>query len=1296
MKVSCPSCRSTLNIDDKKIPATGARIRCPTCQNIFPVKPAGSVPLPGAAAAPGVPLPGSAAPTSTVPLPGAASAPPPESSSRPRADWQDEPTRAGVQPQRWQETPARAVPLPGAAAPFGSDEPTRIGPASGAVPLPGTAQSPAFEPPRTVSAAVPLPGTTKTPAFEPTRVGPAGGAVPLPGAASRGARSTASPVPLPGAAFAPEPEAPHVSSGSASGQPAVPLPGSVDDELEFDVSSPSAPSISLPPPPSFDFEVPSPVSEEAPPPEPAGFDFSAPADPAPGAFDFSAPESFGFEASPPQPSSSAPTAFDGPPMGFGEVDLGGGAGAGPGQDLEFDPTGGPSAHDELEADLNAPLPAAATPAGPVDGLEMLSFIDDTAQEAGVQRAGPMGVRRFHVKRRSGKVFGPFEEAVIVKMLEDGQLLGNEEVSLDAESWQPVGSEPAFQPVIARLMEGPSSATAAPATPAPTDDRPRGPSMERLKQLYEGRMAAVAVVQSREPVPFKKRLPYIAAGAVVLALITAGVMVGLSTPYGYFGLKLLFPAKVRADTREAGYLDAARQGLLADTWKGLTGARDSANQALAIKEFPEARAIWAQAVFALKRKYGKASAEDLAKATSELPNIKLLGEKHPEVLRAFASEALSRRSADEALGFLGDALARDSGDLEATFLRAEAYLQKKQPGQAKSEYEQLLKKRPKSARALHALGLLHRAQNEPDEATERFEAALEADPAHLASAIELAELAIMAHHDVAKGASLLAPVLEDKAKATLAPAEAAKALALEAESLVVQGQLAQAVPLFEAALKADASNAFTQARLGHVYLQLHDADKAAPLLKQAVASTPESLDYAEGYLSALIALGKMDEAQKVVQSATSRFPGNAMLAYLSGRVADAIDNSKEAEASYRRAIAADQKLIDAYLYLARLHIRFRRFGEAKPVLESGLEQAPENASLKVGMGELAFHERDLDRAQQELQGALEIDPTLAAAHLGASKVYLERGKLDLAASAVGRALELDPRLPGGRLQHGVVLWKLGRLEEAVEALESALKDDDRDLQVKVTLGAVELDRGDFKKARAYLAQALASNPSDADANFFLARVEHAESHSSQAIDSMKRALDFNAKNPVYHYWMGRILSDARKGDDALAEWKRALELDPTYADALEILGRAYFERNELRKAVKNYQQALASDPGRNAVQVAIGDVQMKMDDWDGAIASYTKALERDPTVSGVHYQLGLAYEEKRQPKKAIESYLRAVQTEANAADPWRQLGWLYKGQGKKKEALAAFRKYLASRPEAEDKKQIEDELYFLEH
>ena len=55
MKVSCQSCSSVLNIDDNKIPAGGARIKCPICQTIFPVRPGGV----GSPASNAVPLPGS-------------------------------------------------------------------------------------------------------------------------------------------------------------------------------------------------------------------------------------------------------------------------------------------------------------------------------------------------------------------------------------------------------------------------------------------------------------------------------------------------------------------------------------------------------------------------------------------------------------------------------------------------------------------------------------------------------------------------------------------------------------------------------------------------------------------------------------------------------------------------------------------------------------------------------------------------------------------------------------------------------------------------------------------------------------------------------------------------------------------------------------------------------------------------------------------------------------------------------------------------------------------------------------
>ncbi len=1290
-----------------------------------PVPPSrsGAIPLPGAASNLGaatsiapayvpppppprktggpVPLPGSSANVGfSIPLPGAAAAPPPPPLPR----------NMGAVPLPGSSRNSSAgIPLPGASAPFSLDDgfPTQ----GGGIPLPGRSEEIPLDDGFS-TASIPLPGAS---AAGYDAGGYDDGSVPLPGAGGYDDGS----VPLPGAGGYDDGSVPLPSGDSMefdlTDTGAVPLPGN-DAKPEygggFDFSeAPADPPPAAapggfdfdaaPPPPSpggFDFEASPPpapggfdFSESAAPPAPApgGFDFDSPAAPAPADFAGSSPSAGAFDfGSPPPP----PTGNPGASMGFGEVDFGGGG------DLEFDPTGGASSQkppaDDLEADLSAPLPQSNQgPSGPSDGLEMLSFIDKTAREAGARPDEMLNVRRFHVKRRSGKVFGPFEEAVVVKMLEDGQLLGNEEVSLDSVDWHAIGTEPALQAVIARLMEAPARTQTQ--TQMQQVDDARGPSMDRLKQLYEGRMAAVAVVQSKEPIPFKKKLPFIILGVLLVTFILGGVGLGLATPYGFFALKVLFPAKVKPDTREYGYLQVARKGFLQDTWKSYKLAKDSANQALQIKDYPEARAVWCQAVFYLDRKFGKAEPAELEQAQNEIVNIRLLGEKHPEVLKTEASAALSRKDADAALATIADAVARDGDDLEALFLRAEAYLMKKQPAQAKAEYEAVLKKDPKSAKALHGLGMLHKAQNDFNEAAGRLAEALEADPAHLVSAVELAEIIIIRKKEVERGNELLEKALSDEGRPTLSPGAVGKSLALKAESLVVQGKLNEAVPLFEEALKADPSNPFTNGRLAHAYAELNQPDKAAPLFQVAVRAMPESLENTEGYLSSLIILGKMDEATQVMSAANTRFPGNATLSYLTARVADALGNTKDAEEAYKRAIAADPKIIDAYLFLSRNYMRDRRFKEAGPVLENGLSQAPDNAAMRVGMGELALHERNLERAENEFKKAIELNPYSADAHLGASRVSQERGKFELAATQVEKSLELNPRIPGGRLQRGVALWKLDRLEEAIAELEAAHEAEPKVTQIVVTLGAVKFDKGDLNGALAHLNSALIAEPGHADANFVLARLKNAKNEQTQAIEAMKRALDANSKNPLYLYWYGRILADARKGDDALAELKRALEVDPKYADALEAIGKIYFDRNDFQKAVTFYQQALAADPSRLSVRALIGDAQMKMEDWGGAIASYMQALAADPDLKAAYSKLGQAHQEKKQYPQAVKWYRDAIKAEPENADAWLALGYVNQEIGKKKDAVVSFKKYLELRPEADNKKEVGDTIYFLE-
>ncbi|WP_415829565.1 zinc-ribbon domain-containing protein, partial [Corallococcus exiguus] len=69
MKVSCPSCQTNYNIDDRRIPPGGAKLKCARCQTTFPIKAdgaSGEAPEAAAQQPAAIPLPGTAAPQSAA------------------------------------------------------------------------------------------------------------------------------------------------------------------------------------------------------------------------------------------------------------------------------------------------------------------------------------------------------------------------------------------------------------------------------------------------------------------------------------------------------------------------------------------------------------------------------------------------------------------------------------------------------------------------------------------------------------------------------------------------------------------------------------------------------------------------------------------------------------------------------------------------------------------------------------------------------------------------------------------------------------------------------------------------------------------------------------------------------------------------------------------------------------------------------------------------------------------------------------------------------------------------------
>ncbi|MFP2908953.1 tetratricopeptide repeat protein, partial [Pyxidicoccus sp. 3LFB2] len=945
-------------------------------------------------------------------------------------------------------------------------------------------------------------------------------------------------------------------------------------------------------------------------------------------------------------------------------------------------------------------------AGPADGLEMLSFIDDAASKDAGAQAGAK-VRRFHVRRRSGKVFGPFDEGVIVKMLEDGQLLGNEDVSTDSESWSPIGTMPTFAAAIQRLMEGPASKMVAPAAvpttvsaEAPPRRRRAAASMKRLEQLYEGRMAGVAVVdRSGATEKWKKRIPMMVAAGVGVVILGIGVGMEFGSRYGAYGRRALFPARVAAGSPQAKLVEDANKALLQDTFDSYKQAHDLTTQVLQQGQYPAVLSLWCQSVHYLQRRYSAADPNEMARCRVVMQDIELLGEKDVDVVKAAAALALTSRQPDQVLASLTNAYSREAnqGDLELAFLLAEAHSQKREEARAIEVLNKVLAREPKSAKAHHALGNLHQTAGRADEAVAAYTAALDADPKHVASAVELAAVELLVRKDGDKGAQAVDRALAADVQSALGPAELARARGLKGVALFQQHKPKEAEAELMAALEKDPGSAFTKGQLARVLRAQRNYDGALKLYEELATKEPENLEYADGHITAMVMTGKMQAALDAVKKANERFPSEARIAYLYGRIEDALDKAAEAEGHYKRAIAADDKLVEASLYLGRFYLRERRNAEARTQLELAASKAPDHPGVRSGLGELALAENNALLGQQEFERAIQLDPNLADAHLGLSRVALLSGDLEKAKAEANRALELDPHLlKDGRLQRGIVLWRLGQLDEAVTELEKAKAEDPRSTTTPITLGAVLLEKGDLAGAESNLGLALSNEPSNHEALYYLGLVKAKRLEFTGAVDNMRKAVERAPSRPDYHYAYGVILRDAKNLPDAMTEWRKAVELDPQNADAHEALGHALLEGGQFEEAITSFEASLKADPRRTRVLGSIGDAFFSAARWNDAVKRYQTALKEDPKLTYVYYKVARAFTEQAQYAKAIDWYRKATSVEPENPMSYYYLGYAYKERNKRREAVQAFKDYLSRKPDATDKKDIEDEIYDLQN
>lgn len=937
----------------------------------------------------------------------------------------------------------------------------------------------------------------------------------------------------------------------------------------------------------------------------------------------------------------------------------------------------------------------ATP-NPTPGAEgkIFDFID---REIGSEdEAAKAQTIHFRIRRKSGKVFGPFVAETINKMLAEHQLMGNEEASRDGLTFKPLGAFEEFAETIRLLME------------EPVVGAPGGQTESSVSGLDDD-MASIEVDVAPKGLDFaepplqeaaKSGAGLMLGLAAVILIVIAGVALGF-TRYGFFAYRLL-----SGDTKGTQLTDGgtqlpdhssnaasqARRLFFEDTYAGYDSLiRDLLTKFKEGDDTKEDRYLLALSLAAMLRNYG-ANEVFLARGRKVLQKMEEEDSDTPEYRKAKAAYEILEDPA-KAAQELAPLVGKDSHDKEALYLSGWAMAFQKKWTEAARFFDRSTVIDPDYAKAYHALGDIQYLQGDFDNAILFYQKAIEKNPHHVNSAVEQAKIQVEVKHDDQAGEESLKLVFGKQFEG-LAPSEKAKAHALRAEINIHRHSNDKVVQDLNAAIGLNPAKIEYKAALGNFFLDVGEYAKAEELFANALKQAPTNVDALVGKGRAMWQNGDIVKAKMFLEKIAASQPKDPRPVYLLGRIAEDLDKPDQALGLFRRSAQISPKYLTARVAIARLYLKQDKLKDALVELTSAAKINPRSAVVHNGLGEAYLKQGNTSLAKKEFEEALRLDPDLASAHFNLGNALRDTGKLDLAIERYKRVALLSPRFPDLALEHGYTLYLMKKYKEALKMYEDAIRENPKDDRLYVRAGMAAEAVGDQQAATHYYQSASGLNSSNSTAVFQLAMLFLKNKEYEKAQELFKQVETLDPKNADAHFHMGQCFQAQDMLSDAIDEFQLAIKIDPGHIDASVELGKALASRLQFDQAIDLYKRVVRAKPRRIDVRAALGDAYLQQGQFRKALKTLQQAYSKDPKFPGLAYRLGRAYDNLEKRSKAVLFYAKAVKNDPKDPMPHYYLGYVYKASGNNKKAKAEFRTYLRLRPDAPDADDVKDEMDYL--
>jgi tetratricopeptide (TPR) repeat protein len=388
--------------------------------------------------------------------------------------------------------------------------------------------------------------------------------------------------------------------------------------------------------------------------------------------------------------------------------------------------------------------------------------------------------------------------------------------------------------------------------------------------------------------------------------------------------------------------------------------------------------------------------------------------------------------------------------------------------------------PNDPRVLFDLGLAYQNAGNPAQAKVEWENVLKIRP-RMAEPLEaLANLAIREKDmkSVQTYGNQLIAVRPDLPQGYMLSGNAAAAL----------GDLYGADRNFSKVVELAPNNALGYAKLGAVRIAQKRVDEAGKLFEQGLSKDPNSFEALSGSVMVLVAQKQIPAAITKVQAAVDRVPTSATTTLL-GKLY--VENKQPglAETALQKAIQIDPKNAEAIFVLYQLKSTRGAKDEAEALITDSIKNGISDPRLYDLQGMGLEAKGDWKSAEAAYQKTLAMKPDDAMAANNLAYLLLEHGgDVNLAVSLAQTARRGLPKATATADTLAWASFHVGAYDTAKKLLEDSVKEQPANPTYQFHLGMTYLKLGDATKGKAALQKALSLAPQGPHADEIRAQLQ----------------------------------------------------------------------------------------------------------------------------------------------------------------------------------------------------------------